>query len=118
MTINPLANLGRCAYCGLTGDAALFEKFNRSNLVCKATAACEVRRSGNSAAYVLGKLLRAVRSELALATDEELAELHLDLLGYELAVVAELATRQGGAEALTAAQAHRAALAARKAATS
>ena len=120
MTANPLANLGRCQYCGLTGDATLFKTFNTAgNSVCKATAACTVRQSvGQSAAGFLSALLRAVRTELPLATTEELAELVIDLGECRTSASEAFYQRNGYQEALNAAQDHRAAHAARKTAKS
>jgi len=44
----PGSPLARCAHCGLTGDASLFEPFNGmnsvGNLACKAHASCEIRQ--------------------------------------------------------------------------
>jgi hypothetical protein len=110
MTANPLANPGRCTYCGLTGDSALFEPFNKAgNLVCKARAACDIRQTtAGTAAGFLSALLRAVRGEMPLVTTAELAELVTDLAGYHEAVKAELVTRPGYREALTAAADYRA----------
>jgi hypothetical protein len=119
MTTNPPASLGRCAHCGLTGDTALFEPFNKAgNLACKATAACEIRQAGEWPPSYLSTLLRAVRNELPLATTGELAELVTDLNGYREAVTAELETRPGYKAALTAAHDYRVARAARIAVTS
>jgi hypothetical protein len=115
MTINPTGQ-GRCARCGVISDIALFEPVNNTgNLACKATAACEVRQSGDSAAYVLDRLLRAVRGELAVATPAELAALAVDLDGYRGDVLRLLNLSAGGGAALADEEADREARKARKA---
>lgn len=114
--VNPLANLGRCAQCGLTGDAALFETFSSfGGVACKATAACQVRQAGDSAAHFLSTLLRAVRGELGQATTAELAALAVDLDGYRGDVLGWLNSSAGGGAALAAEEADRAARKTRKA---
>jgi uncharacterized protein (DUF2342 family) len=120
MPANPLANLSRCAQCGLTGDATLFEPFNNTpgNVACKATAACEVRQSGQSAAYTLSVLLRAVRGELQAATTYELASLLTDLEGYGDAVAEAMSGRPDSLRALREVREDREARAARKSAKS
>jgi len=119
MTVNPLANLGRCAQCGLIGDAALFKPFNKAgNMACKATVACEIRQTGESAAYVLSRLLRAVRQEMAILTADELANLAVDVEGFQSAVHVNLSSFAGSGAALAAVRADRKARAAKKARTS
>jgi hypothetical protein len=103
---SPSASLARCAHCKLTGPAYLFEPFNgmnsAGNLACKSAVTCQIRQGGDSAAYVLDTLLRAVRRELPQATTAELANLLYDLQGYHEDVGAELNSRPDHAEAFSA----------------
>ena len=82
------AETARCAYCGVTGPAQLFEPFNTipGNLACRAGAACELRQQGVDPVHQLGVLLRAVRKELGALTGDELVNLAVDLTGYQDAV--------------------------------
>jgi hypothetical protein len=100
---------GRCAFCGLAGDGALFEPFNRAgSLACRAIAACGVRQRDDSAVRCLGALLRAVRhAELARLTTAELASLAVDLDGYTVDVHIHLSSRGDSATALAAERADR-----------
>lgn len=73
----------RCAYCGVTGPAELFEPFNSipGNVACRATAACQLRQEGADPAYEAGVLIRAMRKELPLLTAGQLTSLAVDLEG-------------------------------------
>lgn len=53
--VSPLGNLGRCAYCGLTGRGELFEPFNAAgNLACRDNAACLSRQAAQELPRQLG----------------------------------------------------------------
>lgn len=103
----------QCAYCHVTGPAALFEVIGRTgsrSFACKATTACQIRQSGESPAHVLSALLRAVRAELPImttVTTGELAALVVDLDGFGEAVRAHLAWRKDGRAALESERADR-----------
>lgn len=86
----------RCVYCGSVGEtqgkAATHEPINNSgNFACKGAEACGLRQQGADAAYVLGRLLRDVRRELASVHPATLASLAVDVEDF-----AELARTQLG----------------------
>jgi hypothetical protein len=107
---------GRCVYCGHTGPAELFEKVNTAgNLACRAMASCELRQAEQVPAYVLGRMLRSVRIEMRSLTTEELANLAVDIDGWQRDVHLTLSGRGDSAAELAKARADREARRARKA---